>query len=94
MRRSLSRLVVIFALALLPGCGTVGTLALCEPYPYGGAGNDLHNLVHPRSFSGEGAGVVINMLDLPFSFCADTALLPITILIHRSRPPWEYSFGF
>lgn len=59
----------VLAATLLGGCGTIGNL-FTHPEVYGGVRDDL------KSHGIEAAAFTV--LDLPISFAADTALLPVT----------------
>ena len=82
----MSRVVITITLLIfLQGCSSIGTIAAnkeefdCEPefnIPriYSGVANDIRYL-RSEKFTDEG----IVILDLPFSFVADTIALPYTI---------------
>ena len=62
----------LMALSFLGGCGTIANLTE-GPVVYGGVRGDWH-----RQESGTAGSSFFNLVDLPFSFVLDTALLPIT----------------
>ncbi|MBL1274914.1 MAG: YceK/YidQ family lipoprotein [Ectothiorhodospiraceae bacterium] len=80
--------IIIFILALqllLQGCSTVATLSANEdnfkcdppfkiPRAYSGVANDYRFLMG-KKYTDEG----LTILDMPFSFIADTIVLPYTI---------------
>ena len=78
----------------LSGCGTIfnfgaGTCALREyPLPYGGVGIDVEYFA-TQDFP---LGLLLALVDFPFSLVGDTVTLPWSIyatVTHRSRDPEE-----
>ena len=81
--------LILFTLTILlciAGCGTIGDCVRSDgglpgprPHVYGGVKSDyianFESCVGPRS-------LYIWMLDFPFSFILDTALLPITVPVY------------
>ena len=71
-------ITLLAALAFCSGCGTMLT---GSPYSvYGGLREDAHVI------SSGGSGVIL-ILDVPFSFAADTLLLPVGLNNARLLPP-------
>lgn len=71
---------VLHGLLILPtlGCGSIQNLVE-EPAVYGGVRFDLRGMDHdPES-------MVFCLVDLPFSACLDTGLLPLTGLFELYR---------
>ncbi len=94
--------VAAVAVALLPGCASL-MIRLdpdWSPRVYGGTVLDLGMITHPvhglpeQELPFPGFALVFGLVDLPFSFVADTLLLPITIpeqtaLNRRSSHPTD-----
>jgi uncharacterized protein YceK len=74
-------ILILIVSVFCSGCGTVSTGLNRNPYPvYGGIREDAH------AISGGGSGVVL-IIDVPFSFAADTLLLPLGLYDLRYLPP-------
>lgn len=73
--RKIIHTIIISCLALLPvGCSTMQSIGVGDFSPY--AGTHLDFWIMER-YQGDR---IPALLDAPFSFAADTALLPITLL--------------
>jgi len=90
-------LLVTLAVSTLCGCGTIGTRMFDDPEKsgdyhgskiYSGIRGDIQavgDMLSP-DYNKEGRGLwPLFLLDLPFSFIADTLLLPITIYEELSK---------
>ena len=81
MKAKASVILTIIVLAFCSGCGTVSTGFERNPYPvYGGVRQDAHII------GGGGAGPIF-IIDVPFSFAADTLLLPLGLYDLTLLPP-------
>lgn len=82
------QVVFLFCLALfLNGCSTIKTFNNWESYPpaptvYAGTRQNIQDITHTKGYYHlfpHNLVVILGVLDLPFSFLADTVLLPYTI---------------
>lgn len=72
-RTGLLGMLLALVLAITPGCGSLFCTAL-EPLPYSGTRAEVSALAQ----QGPPLPVGFLLLDLPFTFVVDTALLPFT----------------
>lgn len=80
----LRKLGIALTLGALTGCGTLAaTKVEYGPRIYGGVRYDVDDL----AIEGFPLGTLCGLLDFPFSFVADTVMLPYTIVVALSDEP-------
>jgi len=74
----LRRIVLLWTLTAATGCGTVASTQVeYGPRIYGGVRYDAADL----AIDGFPLGTLCGLLDFPFSFAADTLMLPVTLVL-------------
>ncbi len=85
MKRLLAGLGVGLLLCVVTGCGTIANTVQGKNYVYGGVGADLTVVGdalkdQDATFANRSSSVVMATADIPFSFVADTLLMPINAM--------------
>src|SRR5258708_31978848 len=74
----LRRVALLLTLTLVTGCGTIASTKVeYGPRIYGGVRYDVADL----AIEGFPLGTLCGLLDFPFSFAADTLMLPVTLVL-------------
>ena len=84
MKTRMLALLMAATLALAAaGCGTINDLTKGDDGQriYGGVRQDA-GMIHAAN---QQAGIILGILDFPFSFVLDTALLPVTLIFALFR---------
>jgi len=74
----LRRMALLWTVTAVAGCGTIASTKIeYGPRIYGGVRYDVDDL----AIEGFPLGTLCGLLDFPFSFTADTVMLPVTLIL-------------